>query len=89
MICLALLCLVLILLVLFYIRTEKAAYDRLSFGFMDEFSASSGGHAQDPSPLPVVHERIEHLPEGYEEEEDDVLLEEDAPDGEEELPCGE
>lgn len=75
MICLLFLCLVLILLVLFYIKAEKAAYDSLTFDFMDEFAGHTEGTV--PETPAVLHERIERLPEeDFPEEE---ILSEDNP----------
>lgn len=74
----------LILLVLFSIKTEKDAYDKLKFGFMDQFAGHTDVNVPVQQITPIVHERIERLPEeSFEESEDDEILEEEDP---EELP---
>lgn len=77
MICLLFLCLVLILLVLFYIKAEKAAYDRLTFDFMDEFAGHTEGTVSETPVIPVVHERMERLPEEDFSEQDEILPEDE------------
>lgn len=79
---------VLILLVLFFIKTEKDAYDKLKFGFMDQFAGHTDANVPVQQIAPIIHERIERLPEeleseSFEEPEDDEILEEEDP---EELP---
>lgn len=66
---------VLILLVLFFIKTEKDAYDKLKFGFMDQFAGHTDANVPVQQIAPIIHERIERLPEELlEEPEDDEIL---------------
>lgn len=91
MICLLFLCLVLILLVLFYIKAEKAVYDSLTFDFMDEFAGHTEGTVSETPVSPAVHERIECLPEDdFPEQEESIPEDDDSGESEEEpLPWDE
>ena len=83
----ALVSVVLILLVLFFIKTEKALYDKLKFDFMDEFAAHTGGHVSSVTNIPVTHERTSRLPEDLEDDTDELEdSEEVESDDQEDLP---
>ena len=76
---------VLILIVLFFIKTEKAAYDKLKFGFMDEFAGHTDGSVK--ASAPIAYEHAPRLPEDLEDETNELEdSEELESDDQEELP---